>query len=315
MNADQAQNAAMLPLVAGLLAYVTRKCIASRSAFNLTCLASCVFLAVKVAVIVTYNWVLWLPAWTLFTAIFIPRGVSLILTYYLYELRLSVFFLTGVAAFRAVMRSLLAAYVAATVALVVAHGLTAFNTPQGRYTVAGTPAFATKVLVYLLDSVIGFVVFCGTVVSLGRLLAHARVVSAGTGKAGRSSDHGSPLAQRATLYRVLLFSDAARFLFIQGIDIYLMVTSTDPSGRSGALPDGNVGFINVVDTARAAVLVLNLYLPSGIAALMDTEEVGGTGSAGGVDGGGATSSAVIGRGGIWSGTAFLPAGRGGSGQV
>ncbi|KAJ1562963.1 hypothetical protein HK405_005199 [Cladochytrium tenue] len=275
MNPDLAQTYGVLALTSTLLAYVSRKCLVSRSSFNLICLASCLLLVAKSSITIVYYYVFWLPAWTRYFLIYGMRGISLVLLYHLYERRLFVFFLQGAGIFRVTMWILLSMHLASTVAVVTALACGASNTPTGGYTTSGTPGFATKLVTFLMDVVMSLVLFFGTAVSLSRLLAHTRAAVAAiaaTSPSGASGVHhstSSPAAQRATLYRVLVYSDATRLLFVLAIDVYLMITSTDPSGRAGALPAGNVGFSGLIDNFRSVILVLNLYAPSGIAALVD----------------------------------------------
>ncbi|KAJ1539658.1 hypothetical protein HK405_012602, partial [Cladochytrium tenue] len=301
MNADQVLNVVTLPLALALLAYVGRKCVASHSTFNLIGLACCLLIAAKAALKVVFSFVSWLPPWSIFSSVFLLRCSALALTYQLYERRLSVFFLSGAAAFIVTMRSLLTAYAAATVATVIVMGLFAVITPAGTYYVVGTPVFATKLVVYTLDGLIGAVIFFGTVVSLGRLLTHARAALAPL-NASYKEDRTGPLSQRATLYRVILLSDATRFLFVVGVDVFLMATAADPGGRTGALPAGNLGFINLLETLRAAVLVLNLYVPSGIADLLGKD--GETDTSGSCTND-VTSTSGTGNSGVWSNGAVL----------
>ncbi|KAJ1550038.1 hypothetical protein HK405_001567, partial [Cladochytrium tenue] len=115
-------------------------------------------------------------------------------------------------------------------------------------------------------------------------------------------DRTGPLSQRATLYRVILLSDATRFLFVVGADVFLMATAADPGGSTGALPAGNLGFINLLETLRATVLVLNLYVPSGIADLLGKD--GETDTSGSCTND-VTSTSGTGNSGVWSNGAVL----------
>ncbi|KAJ1568228.1 hypothetical protein HK405_003214, partial [Cladochytrium tenue] len=256
--ADGTQAAACLAISLGLVAYAARRAYYSPTYFNIVCTTAILIYTAKSAITLVFLVVPWLNPHARYTLIYFVRNIPHGLLYHLYERRLSIFFAQKRAerTFRIIFYAVLAMYAANTVPFTVIPAYYATNRPDGGYVTGGPGAGEVKIVNYVLHIAIGFIILFGTVVSLLRLI---RCSSHNLDGLHAEGDHPT------TLYVVILTSDCVKFLIVFLIEVYEVVTAADPSATTGILPAGNVGFQQLVETIKFTVMVLNLYLPSGIA--------------------------------------------------
>ncbi|KAI9363439.1 hypothetical protein DFJ73DRAFT_811202 [Zopfochytrium polystomum] len=206
---------------------------------------------------ISYFKVTWLNPKARYVMIYFTLNTATILLYYLYERRLALFFRTGGQYFRAAMYLFIGLYAATTVAMIAVFAAYAKNTASGGYTSDGPGAIQVKVTNYLLDMAVGVTILAGTFFALGRLLDNNKALQNGSakGSAGTST----------SLYQIVIKSDCTKFAVVFAIEIYKAVTSTDPTGQTGALPTANNAFQHLIDAIKITIMVINLYLPSGLA--------------------------------------------------
>ncbi|KAJ1562372.1 hypothetical protein HK405_012898 [Cladochytrium tenue] len=252
--ADLAQLSICVGGSVALSAYTARHWLAARTLFNSACLAACLVFLAETAVILTYALVLFLNPPTRYVFAYIGVNGPFALLYLLYVRRLSTFFVHGAAAFRAALYALIAFNAATTITIAAVLAAASSNTSTGGYATSGPYHYPLKLCLYFSDISIGAAIFAGTLVSLGRIVA------------GRNSSRVGAVS----LYSVILYSDCVKFLFVLGIEIYKAYTCYDPSNQAGALPNGNLGFQHLVDLVKMCIMVINLYLPSGISNLISS---------------------------------------------
>ncbi|KAJ1556126.1 hypothetical protein HK405_006664 [Cladochytrium tenue] len=297
--------------IGGLLSLITGYRLVTRGAFfdRLCCLACLLFTVTQVASVV-YAKVMWLAPGPRYILVYLPINLGFALIYYLYDVRLSVFFRSSraVALFSRSMAALLVLYCIDTLALVCVFYPNAMNTASGGYTVnSGPGTFPLKVLSYIIDMVIGSLILFGTVVALRRIItendqslmtAVGGVAANGAPAMGRPPSVGNAYPPRvsesapsssgvragaapaSSFYRIILASDITKFIFVFAIEIYKAATSLDPSNQLGALPTSNNSFQHVLDSIKISIMVGNLLLPSGIAKIVNRTSQGSSGGAG-----------------------------------
>ncbi|KAJ1561662.1 hypothetical protein HK405_003240 [Cladochytrium tenue] len=280
-----------------------------RSFFDRLCCSACALFTVTQVASVVYARVAWLAPGPRYVLVYLPINVGYALVYWLYCVRLEVFFRSprASAVFSQGMWALLALYTADTLALVVVFYLNAENTESGGYTVNNGPGvIQLKVASYLIDMIIGILIIYGTVVALLRIIAETEALrtaslTAETGVVFHqgSSTHSSssmsqsqqqqpppppppprslPAHSQSDFYRILLASDILKFVFVFAIEVYKAATSFDPTNQPGALPISNNSFQHVLDSIKMCIMVGNLLLPSGIAKVVKRSSGGSSGA-------------------------------------
>ncbi|KAI8804350.1 hypothetical protein BJ742DRAFT_905437 [Cladochytrium replicatum] len=246
-----------MSLALAMLLASTYRLVYVQTRFNIVCFASSTLLALRTIIAVVYYKIMWLNAPARYAILFFGLNTSEALLYYLYERRLAVFFQRGGAAFQWTMYTLIGIYELTTLGQMYVFGSRASNTASGGYTVSGVETSYIKMAVYIEDAVIGVVILIGTLVSLGRIISENK----------RAGIYGS-----LEIYRAIVTSDALMFLFA--------ITSFDPTGQSGALPQGNFGFQHLLDTLKNVLMTVNLILPSKIAASRSGSRTNGSSKGG-----------------------------------
>ncbi|KAJ1566800.1 hypothetical protein HK405_008351 [Cladochytrium tenue] len=309
--------------IGGLLSLITGYRLVTRGAFfdRLCCLACLLFTVTQVASVV-YAKVMWLAPGPRYILVYLPINLGFALIYYLYDVRLSVFFRStrAVTLFSRSMAALLVLYCLETLALVCVFYPNAMNTASGGYTVnSGPGTFPLKVLSYIIDMVIGSLILFGTIVALRRIIAEndqslmtavGGVAANGVSAMGRPPSVGNAYPPRASesaqsssgvragavpassFYRIILASDITKFIFVFAIEIYKAATSFDPSNQLGALPTSNNSFQHVLDSIKISIMVGNLLLPSGIAKIVNRTSQGSSGAGKNGSRSGTTATAV-----------------------
>ncbi|KAI9363402.1 hypothetical protein DFJ73DRAFT_956489 [Zopfochytrium polystomum] len=246
----------------------------ARTSLNAICASACTIFLAKTAISLSYFKVAWLNSKARYVLIYGTLNTTTILLYYLYERRLALFFRNGGQYFRAAMYLFIGLYAADTVALIAVFAAYAKNTASGGYTSDGPGAFQVKITNYLLDMAVGVTILAGTFFALGRLLENNKTLQSG----GRAASSAASTAS-TSLYQIVIKSDCTKFAVVFAIEIYKAVTSTDPTNQTGALPTANNAFQHLIDAIKITIMVINLYLPSGLAKIASKASSAG-GSAG-----------------------------------
>ncbi|KAI8800930.1 hypothetical protein BJ742DRAFT_874275 [Cladochytrium replicatum] len=227
-----------------------------QSHFNLVLFISSLLLTLRTIIGVVYYKIMWLNAPARYTILYFGLNISRALLYYLYERRLAVFFRQKAAALKWTMYVMIAIYIVTTVVEMVVFGIGASNTNSGGYMVDGESLSGVKMAVYIEDTFLSVVVLIGTLVSLGRIIAE------------------NPDGETTSL-EIYVASDAFMFFFAFAISLYKTGTAIDPTGQSGALPEGNLGFQHLLDTIKNLFMAVNLILPSQVTAARSSVAVVG----------------------------------------
>ncbi|KAJ1559619.1 hypothetical protein HK405_009938, partial [Cladochytrium tenue] len=265
LDADSWQRIASLALNLGLLVWAVRRWIPARNMFNCLCVTACLLSLVSVVIVVVYDQATWINPRPRYVLFYLGLGSSNGLMYHLYERRLVLFFVRGATVFRAAVRSLLAVYALVIVTISIDFAVRAGYTTAGKATTDGPEEFPLKLGMYIADMTIGCVILGGTVVALGRTISDNNKAGGAAGRGGGGAGIGA-----VALYRAIVLSDCTKFSMVIVIEIYKAACSVDPTGASGGLPVGNQGFQSLLNVVKFAILLFNIYMPSGISDLLST---------------------------------------------
>ncbi|KAJ1548798.1 hypothetical protein HK405_014879 [Cladochytrium tenue] len=178
-------------------------------------------------------------------------GLGKILVYYLYEQRLAILVNRAkINPFRWIIYALLLFYVGFVIAQVTVNMRDCYLTSTGSATVSSSASSICKYISNVLDICLGTTILFGSFYSLGLLMAE-------NARAGIRSSGG---------YKLILTSDALRYLAVFPVEVYKMAVSSDASGSDmGFFPpgtgNGNNGFLQVINAYKIAAMIFLLVLP------------------------------------------------------
>ncbi|KAI9341419.1 hypothetical protein BDR26DRAFT_860402 [Obelidium mucronatum] len=194
----------------------------------------------------------WLDPFARYILLFLPLDIACVLLYYLLSERLMMI-LPKVyrKLFHLTMRAICTLYVMAAIAQVSVF--TVYQTLpnknnngfNGNSSNNNNGEYATSVILYSLDMIIGIIIMMSTIFGISQIFKNNR-------EAG--------LSMRA--YKAILASDAIKFVIVLLIDLCKAIESVDPTGNTGLLQEGNPAFIHLLDSIKIALMIASLIVPN-----------------------------------------------------